>query len=363
MIPTTMKAAVARSYGQPLQIEDVPVPNVTPGRILVKVAACGVCHTDLHAINGDWPVKATLPLIPGHEGVGTVVAVGEGVTQVNVGDRVGVPWLYTACGHCEHCFSGWETLCEHQQNTGYSVQGSYAEYVLADPNYVGHIPDSLSFEEAAPILCAGVTVYKGLKETEVKPGQWVVISGIGGLGHLAVQYAKAMGMNVAAVDIQDDKLKLAKAVGADLVINASREDPVAVIQQQIKGAHGVLVTAVSRAAFTQAVDMLRRHGTLSLVGLPPGDFNLNIFDIVLTRKTVRGSIVGTRQDLVESLAFAAQGKVEVHYHCDRLENINQVLTDMAAGNIDGRVVLRISDDEGPHQTRTHINYSTSFVVS
>ncbi|WP_460977764.1 alcohol dehydrogenase AdhP [Spirosoma knui] len=357
MVPTLMKAAVAHTHGQPLQIEDVPVPTVIPGRILVKVAACGVCHTDLHAINGDWPVKATLPLIPGHEGVGTVMAVGEGVTQVKVGDRVGVPWLYTACGHCEHCFSGWETLCEQQQNTGYSVQGSYAEYVLADPNYVGHLPDSLSFEEAAPILCAGVTVYKGLKETEVKPGQWVVISGIGGLGHLAVQYAKAMGMRVAAVDIQDDKLALAKSVGADLVINAATEDPVAVIQETIKGAHGVLVTAVSRSAFKQAVGMLRRHGTLSLVGLPPGDFDLNIFDIVLTRKTVRGSIVGTRQDLIESLALAAQGKVNVHYHSDRLENINEVLANMAAGKIDGRVVLTIAHNESQPQTKSSVQHT------
>lgn len=345
MIPTTMKAAVARAYGQPLQIEDVSVPSVTPGRVLIKVAACGVCHTDLHAINGDWPVKATLPLIPGHEGVGTVVAIGEGVTQVNIGDRVGVPWLYSACGHCEHCFTGWETLCESQQNTGYSVHGSYAEYVLADPNYIGHLPDSLSFLEAAPILCAGVTVYKGLKETEVKPGQWVVISGIGGLGHLAVQYAKAMGMRVAAVDIQEDKLRLAQQVGAELVVNAAQEDPVAVIQKRIKGAHGVLVTAVSRSAFAQGVGMLRRHGTIALVGLPPGDFDLNIFDIVLTRKTVRGSIVGTRQDLVESLEFAASGKVKVHYRTDQLDNINQVLADMTQGKIDGRVVLTMEGVE------------------
>lgn len=339
MLPLTMKAAVARAYGQPLQIEQVPVPKVTAGRILVKVAACGVCHTDLHALNGDWPVKATLPLIPGHEGVGTVVAVGEDVSQVKAGDRVGIPWLYTACGHCEQCYAGWETLCPSQQNTGYSVQGSYAEYVLADPAYVGLLPDSLSFQQAAPILCAGVTVYKGLKETEVKPGQWVVVSGIGGLGHLAVQYAKAMGMLVAAVDVQEDKLRLARSVGADLVINAATHDPVAAVQQQVGGAHGVLVTAVSQAAFAQGVGMLRRRGTLALVGLPPGGFDLNIFDVVLARKTVRGSIVGTRQDLVESLAFAAAGKVQVHFQTERLENINQVLADLGAGQINGRIVL------------------------
>ena len=334
-----MKAAVARAYGQPLQIEQVPVPAVGPGQILVQVAACGVCHTDLHALNGDWPVRATLPLIPGHEGVGTVVAVGADVTQVQTGDRVGVPWLHTACGHCEYCLTGWETLCQAQQNTGYSVPGSYAEYLLADPNYVAHLPENLSFEAAAPLLCAGLTVYKGLKETEVKPGQWVVISGIGGLGHLAVQYAKAMGMRVAAVDVQDDKLALAQSVGADLVVNATTADAVAVVQEKIDGAHGVLVTAASPPAFAQGVAMLRRRGTLALVGLPAGDFPLNIFDVVLTGKTVRGSIVGTRQDLVESLAFAATGQVKVHYHLDRLENINQVLAELEAGRVDGRVVL------------------------
>jgi propanol-preferring alcohol dehydrogenase len=339
MIPSTMKAAVLHAYGQPLQIEQIPVPAIGPGQILVQVAACGVCHTDLHAVDGDWPVKATLPLIPGHEGVGTVVAVGAGVTHIHEGNRVGIPWLYSACGHCEHCYSGWETLCLSQQNTGYSVQGSYAEYVVANPDYVGLIPDSLSFTDAAPILCAGVTVYKGLKETEVKPGQWVVISGIGGLGHLAVQYAKAMGMNVVAVDISADKLALASEVGADLTINARIEDPVAVVQSTLGGAQGVLVTAVSRPAFAQGVGMLRRRGTLSLVGLPPGDFDLNIFDTVLNRKTIRGSIVGTRQDLAESLAFAAEGKVKVHYHTDRLDNINQVLADLKAGQINGRVVL------------------------
>ena len=339
---TTMKAAVARVYGQPLTIEEVPVPTVVPGRILIKVTACGVCHTDLHAVNGDWPVQATLPLIPGHEGVGTVVAVGAGVSHVKEGDRVGVPWLFTACGHCQYCLSGWETLCETQQNTGYSVPGSFAEYVLADPNYVGHLPDALSFYEAAPIICAGVTVYKGLKETEVRPGEWVVISGIGGLGHLAVQYAKAMGMHVAAVDISPDKLRLATSVGADLVVDAALENPVAAIQKAIGGAHGVLVTAPSQPAFAQGVGMLRRGGTLALVGLPPGTFDLNIFEVVLTRKTIRGSIVGTRLDLAESLSFATEGRVNVHYHREPLENINQVLTDMQAGNIDGRVVLDIN---------------------
>lgn len=178
-LPQTMKAAVVHAYGAPLRIEEVKVPLPGPGQVLVKIEASGVCHTDLHAAEGDWPVKPPLPFIPGHEGVGYVAAVGSGVTRVKEGDQVGIPWLYTACGCCEHCLTGWETLCESQQNTGYSVNGGYAEYVLADPNYVGILPKNVEFAEIAPILCAGVTVYKGLKQTNARPGQWVAISGIG----------------------------------------------------------------------------------------------------------------------------------------------------------------------------------------
>ena len=339
-----MKAAVVHEFGQPLRIEEVPVPAVAPGSILVKVAASGVCHTDLHAADGDWPVKPSLPFIPGHEGVGYVAAVGTGVNTVKEGDRVGVPWLHTACGHCEHCITGWETLCDSQQMTGYSVDGGYAEYVLADPGYVGHLPDAIGFGEIAPVLCAGVTVYKGLKMLECKPGDWVAISGIGGLGHFAVQYAKAMGFHVIAVDIDDVKLKLAKSLGADMVVNAAVQDPVQEVQKAIRGTHGVLVTAVSRSAFSQGLGMLHKRGTMSLVGLPPGDFALPIFDVVLNAKTVRGSIVGTRKDLQEALAFAGERKVRTTFTEDRLENVNEVLARMRRGAIEGRVVLRISAD-------------------
>jgi len=335
----TMKAAVVREFGKPLSIDEVLVPEPKAGQIQVRIAACGVCHTDLHAAEGDWPVKPTPPFIPGHEGVGTVSAVGSGVTHVKEGDRVGVPWLYTACGYCTHCMGGWETLCEAQQNTGYSVNGGFADYVIADPNYVGHIPGNLAFLDVAPILCAGVTVYKGLKVTNTKPGDWVVISGVGGLGHMAVQYAKAMGLNVVAVDVADEKLALATRLGASLTINALTEDPIAVVQKEIGGAHGVLVTAVSPKAFEQSMGMLRRGGTVSLNGLPPGSFPLPIFDMVLRGITVRGSIVGTRLDLQESLAFAAEGKVKATVAPDRLENINDIFARMHAGTIEGRIVL------------------------
>lgn len=336
-----MRAVIAYKLGKNLAIENIPIPTIDANQILIKLEACGVCHTDLHAVHGDWPVKPQLPLIPGHEGIGVIVAIGSHVKGVYEGDRVGVPWLHTACGFCEYCLTGWETLCHQQKNTGYNVNGCFAEYVVADPHYVVKIPQQLDSYTAAPILCAGLTVYKGLKEAGVKPGEWIVISGIGGLGHLAVQYAKAMGLYTVAIDIDDKKLALAKKLGSDIVINAAIEDPVIKINEEIKGAHGVLVTAVSTIAFSQAVAMLRRKGTVSLVGLPPGNFELSIFDIVLNRKTIRGSIVGTRMDLIECLNFAAMGKVEPIYKKDKLDNINTIFENLEKGKIEGRIVLAI----------------------
>ncbi|WP_295963395.1 alcohol dehydrogenase AdhP [uncultured Bartonella sp.] len=337
----TMQAAVVREFGKPLTIDEVPIPEPGEGMIQVSVQACGVCHTDLHAAHGDWPVKPNPPFIPGHEGVGYVSAVGRGVKHVKEGDRVGVPWLYTACGCCSHCLAGWETLCENQLNTGYSVNGAFADYVVADPNYVGHLPKNIGFNEIAPILCAGVTVYKGLKVTDAKPGNWVGISGIGGLGHLAVQYAKAMGYNVAAIDVADDKIELAKQLGADVGINVTKYNDAASELRMLTdgGVHGMLVTAASPKAFEQALGMVRRGGTLSMNGLPAGSFPVSIFNMVLNGITLRGSIVGTRLDLQEALDFAAAGKVKSHISTDKLSDINHIFDNMIAGKIEGRVVL------------------------
>lgn len=337
---TTMKAAVVRQFGAPLSIEHRPVPTPGPGEVLIRIQASGVCHTDLHAACGDWPVKPTPPFIPGHEGTGIVAALGAGVSNLKEGDAVGVAWLHDACGHCEHCLSGWETLCESQHNSGYSVDGSFAEYAVGNAHYVGRLPRGGDFLELAPILCAGVTTYKGIRETDTRPGDWIAISGIGGLGHVAVQYAKVMGLHVVALDIGADKLALARTLGADVAVDASAPDAVAqVISATGGGAHGVLVTAVSPAAFSQSLQLVRRRGTISLVGLPPGEFATPIFDVVLKRITLRGSIVGTRMDLAEALAFAAEGKVKAHIHTRRLEDINAVFDEMKRGAIDGRVVL------------------------
>ncbi|MCO5221735.1 MAG: zinc-dependent alcohol dehydrogenase [Thermomicrobiales bacterium] len=337
----TMEAAVVEEFGQPLVLKEVPVPVPGPGEVLIKVSACGVCHTDLHAARGDWPVKPALPFIPGHEATGHVVDLGPGVDHLNEGDRVGAPWLHSACGTCEYCLNGWETLCPRQTNTGYTVNGGFAEYLTAPAAFATRLPDQLGFDDAAPILCAGVTTYKGLKETETQPGEWVVISGVGGLGHIAVQYAVAMGKRVIAVDIANDKLDLARALGAEITLNAATLDPVDEVDRLIGGAHGALVTAVSPIAFSQAVGMLRRGGTASLVGIPPGTFQAPIFDVVLKRLTIRGSIVGTRADLAEALDFAARGKIRATFETQPLEAINSVLDRLQAGEINGRVVLQV----------------------
>jgi len=339
---TMMKAAVVRAFGKPLVIEDVPLPVPGRGEILVKVKACGVCHTDLHAASGDWPVKPVPPFIPGHEAAGVVAALGPDVTDFKLGDAVGVAWLHDACMRCEYCETGWETLCEHQHNTGYSVNGGFAEYVIASAAFAARLPADVDFAAIAPILCAGVTTYKGLKETDARPGEWVVISGIGGLGQVAVQYAKAMGLMVVALDIAEDKLELGRAAGADRAVNALSIDAVdTVLRETGGGAHGVLVTAVSTGAFAQALKMVRRKGTVSLVGLPPGEFPTPIFDVVLKRITVRGSIVGTRRDLDEAIAFAADGKVRSKITKAPLADINAIFERMKSGKIDGRMVLDI----------------------
>jgi len=348
--PKTMQAAVVEEFGKPLVVREVPVPTPGPGQALVEIIATGVCHTDLHAAEGDWPIKPTPPFIPGHEGAGVVVALGVGVTHLKLGDRVGIAWLHSACGHCEFCLAGWETLCPKQENSGYSVNGSFAQYALAQADYLGRIPENLSFVDAAPILCAGVTTYKGLKQTNTRPGEWVVISGAGGLGHVAIQYAKAMGLHVAAVDLGPEKMALARRLGAEITIDARTQDPAVEIQKQIGGAHGVLVTAVSTIAFKQAIGMLRRGGTCVLNGLPPGEFPISIFELVLNGQTVRGSIVGTRLDLEESLKFAAEGKVKATIETLSLGSINDVFDRMKTGKINGRVVLEIGKHAGHELT-------------
>ncbi|PAT11188.1 alcohol dehydrogenase AdhP [Corynebacterium hadale] len=338
---TSMRAAVVKEFGPKLHVEDIDLPTPGPFQALVKLHASGICHTDLHAAEGDWPVKAAPPFVPGHEGVGEVVELGPGEHPVQVGDMVGNAWLWSSCGECEFCRTGRETYCAKAEYGGYTVDGSFGQYMLVDTRYAPRIPEGADPVEVAPILCAGVTVYKALKVTETKPGQFVVISGIGGLGHVAVQYAVAMGMRVIAVDIADDKLELAKKLGAEFAVNAKEQDPAEAVQAYTEGgAHGIVVTAVHPDAFGQAIGMCRSDGTIVFNGLPPGDFPAPIFDIVLRGITIHGSLVGTRQDMAEALDFYARGKVAPHVTACELDDVNDVFERMRQGKIDGRMAIK-----------------------
>ncbi|GAA3771461.1 alcohol dehydrogenase AdhP [Streptomyces coacervatus] len=334
-----MKAAVVHAFGAPLVIEDRPDPEPGPGQVRVRVEASGLCHTDIHAAHGDWPVRPNPPFVPGHEGVGLVEKLGEGVTHLSVGQRVAVPWLGRACGRCEHCLSGWETLCEQQVNTGYGCDGGYAEKMLAWADFAQPVPDGVSPFEAAPLTCAGVTTYKALKVAGVRPAQLVAISGIGGLGHLALQYAKIAGAQVAAIDVTDEKLELAAELGADLLIDA-RKDDVGKVLKAHGGAHAAIALAVNPAAFEAVNSGLRRGGKLVMVALPAhGTIQVPIFDTVLNGTSVIGSIVGTRQDLAEVFQLHAAGRTKVEYETRPLASVNDSIDEVLRGQVKARIVF------------------------
>lgn len=334
-----MKAAVVHDFSKELSVEDVPVPTPGEREVLVRIETSGLCHTDIHAAHGDWPIKPTLPLIPGHEGVGIIEKLGPGVTTVAVGDRVALPWLGTACGTCSYCVDGWETLCESQVNTGYGRDGGYAEYATADANFVAKVPDGVDPLDAAPLACAGVTTYKAVKVSGAKPGQLVAVFGIGGLGHLALQYARIAGATVVAVDVTDEKLELARELGADHTVNAFTEDPVAAIKA-LGGAHAAISVAVAPKAFEQAYGSLRRGGTLVFVALPADNsVQLPIFETVLNGTKVVGSIVGTRNDLAEVYQLHALGRTRVIRETRRLDEVNECFNEVEKAAVKARIVF------------------------
>lgn len=334
-----MRAAVVHSFDHPLQVEDVPKPEAGPGQVVVKIEACGLCHTDIHAAHGDWPVKPNPPFIPGHEGVGLVEQVGPGVTHVAEGDRVAIPWLGYACGYCEYCASGRETLCTNQRMVGYTVDGSYAEYALAEAAFVGHVPAGVDPLDAAPLTCAGVTTYKALKVSGARPSDLTAIYGVGGLGHLAIQYARIAGASVAAVDVVDSKLALARELGAEHAFNALADDPAEAIQA-LGGADQAIALAASPGSVEQAYRSLKRGGTLVLVGLPADNLmSLPIFETVLQGITVTGSIVGTRVDLADTFQLHAEGRTRIVRETRQLDEVNASFEQILKGDVDARLVF------------------------
>ncbi|WP_462186642.1 MULTISPECIES: zinc-dependent alcohol dehydrogenase [unclassified Frankia] len=334
-----MKAAVVTDFRAPLRIEDRDVPVPGPGQILVRMEASGLCHTDIHAARGDWPVKPTPPFVPGHEGVGVVEAVGAGVTRRATGDRVAIPWLGHACGRCRYCVGGWETLCESQRNSGYSIDGAFAEYAVADADYAVPVPGDVPSFDAAPLTCAGVTTYKAVKVAGVTPAETVAVFGIGGLGHLALQYARIAGGFTVGVDVTEAKLELATELGADHVVNARTADPVEAIQR-LGGADVAVALAASPRSFEQAFASLRRGGRLVCVALPAdGTMSIPIFDTVLKGITVKGSIVGTRNDLAEVFRLHAAGRTRVIASGRKLDDVNACMDEVLDSRVPARLVF------------------------
>lgn len=334
-----MKAAVVHEFKRPLTIDEIPIPEPGFGEVVVKVETAGLCHTDIHAAHGDWPVKPTPPFTPGHESIGIVERVGPEVNGVREGDRVAVPWLGYACGACEYCASGRETLCSNQQMTGYTVDGGWAEYVKAHAAFVGHVPEGIDLLDAAPLTCAGVTTYKAVKVSGARSSDLVAVYGIGGLGHLCLQYARIQGASVAAVDIIDSKLDMARKLGAEHTFNSKGEDPVEGIQA-LGGADVAIAVAVSPAAFEQAYRSLKPGGTLVFVALPADNtMQLPIFETVMGGIRIVGSIVGTRVDLAETFQLHAEGRTHIVRESRKLEQVNESIAAVEAGQVDARLVF------------------------
>lgn len=334
-----MKAAVV-THDHKVSVEQKELRALKYGEALVQTEFCGVCHTDLHVKNADFgDVTGT---VLGHEGVGKVIEIADGVTNLKVGDRVSIAWLFESCGHCEYCTTGRETLCREVKNAGYSVDGAMAEQVIVSAAYSVKVPDKLDPAAASSVTCAGVTTYKAVKVSNIRPGQWIGVFGIGGLGNLAVQYAKnVFGAKVVAFDISDEKLAFAKELGADAIVNSLNEDPVARAKELTggKGLDATVITAVAKTPFNQAVDVVKAGARVVAVGLPVDKMDLNIPRLVLDGIEVVGSLVGTRQDLEEAFQFAAEGKVVPKVQLRPIEDINDILEEMEQGKITGRMVI------------------------
>ena len=340
MIGKPMKAAVLHELKKPFVIEEVERPRPGEGEVLIKVEASGVCHSDLHVAEGDWKQFAgitSLPLIVGHEVAGKVAEVGPGISDLKVGDRVGVPWIYWTCGECEFCREGYENLCVKQKITGVTVDGGYAEYIKAPATHATKIPDAVPSEQAAPLFCAGVTVYRALMQAKPQRGQRLVIFGVGGLGHLAIQLGVHLGLEVSAVDVADDKLAFARSLGATNTLNAATSNVVREIRR-LGRAHIVLVTSGSKAAYDTAFSCVRPTGALLAVGLPP-EVSFPPIMMAAIEVNIKASAVGTRKDLEQVLALAAQGKLHCQVATRPLADVNAIFEDMRVGKIAGRVVL------------------------
>jgi propanol-preferring alcohol dehydrogenase len=336
-----MKAAILREFKTPLSIEEVERPKPGAHDVLIQVEACGVCHSDLHVADGDWPQLVPItkrPLILGHEIAGRVVEKGASVSHLQVGDRVGVPWVHWTCGECEFCREGNENLCVKQQITGVTVDGGYAEFVNAPASHALKIPEGLSCVEAAPLFCAGVTVYRAMRRAKVQPGQRLAVFGVGGLGHLAVQIGVGLGANVTAIDVSDEKLAQARSLGASTTLNAASVSVVKELRRA-GGVHAALVTSAAKAAYDTAFPCVRPTGMLLVVGLPAEALCFPAIHMAALEVHIQASSVGTREDLRDVLALAAAGKVRCQTATRSLAQVNEALQQVRDGQVSGRLVV------------------------
>lgn len=336
-----MMAAILREFKKPLTIEEVERPRPMAGEVLIEIEACGVCHSDVHVADGDWTQFSGIvkrPLILGHEIAGRVAEKGRDVRELEIGDRVGIPWIFWTCGECEFCREGHENLCPKQKITGVTVDGGYAEFVKAPASHALKIPDTLSSVGAAPLFCAGVTVYRALKHSTISRGQRLAVFGVGGLGHIAVQIGRALGAEPIAIDVSDEKLVLAQSLGASETLNAASSDVVKELRRK-GGVHVALVTSAAIAAYETAFSCLRPTGTLLVVGLPAENVCFPPILMAAREVRIRASAVGTRQDVQETLALAAAGRIRCQSVMHPLAHANEVLDELRRGHITGRAVL------------------------
>jgi len=340
-----MKAAVLHAFKTPLSLEEVARPETGADEVLIEVEVCGVCHSDLHVADGDWTQLAGIvkkPLILGHEIVGRVLERGAAVKNVQVGERVGLPWVQWTCGQCEFCQEGNENLCLQQRITGVMVDGGYAEFAKAPASHVVKIPETLSSEQAAPLLCAGVTVHRALKQAKIRAGQRLAVFGVGGLGHIAVQIGRAAGAAVTAIDISEEKLALARSLGAARTLNAATSNVVKEVRAS-GGVHVALVTSAAKSAYDMAFYCVRPTGTLLAVGLPAKEISFPAILMAAGEIQIKASAVGTREDLREVLAMGAAGTVHCQVSTHSLAKVQEVLGQLSRGEVSGRAVLRLRE--------------------
>ncbi|KEZ43629.1 Alcohol dehydrogenase 1 [Scedosporium apiospermum] len=348
-IPSDQLAQVIDKTGGPIVYKRIPVQAPGPDEVLINVKYSGVCHTDLHAMMGDWPLETKLPLVGGHEGAGIVVAKGQLVgNDIQIGDHAGIKWLNGSCLSCSYCRQGEEPLCAKGLLSGYTVDGTFQQYAIAKAAHIARIPKHLSLESIAPILCAGLTAYKGLKESEARPGQTVAIVGAGGgLGNMALQYAKAMGLRIIAVDGGKEKGEACKALGAETFVDFQTSKD---LVKDIKaasfdglGPHAVILFAVSEGPFQQAASYVRPHGTIVCIGMPANAFiKAPVFSTVVHMIRIKGSYVGNRQDTDEAIDFFARGLIKAPYKVIGLSELQKVYNMMEDMTIVGRYVVDVS---------------------